>query len=215
MENATANTEFIRTLISAGIALMGVLIGIIVTTIVNWKIKTKESRLRILEKLYDKRLIAHESFLRIPKLLRTTVSTKNIDENNYFITYIGILNDKKMYENFLGEFYESMNFNSHWFNNDLKKEVWFAQEYLQNVDSLLSQISDENCIKLATMLKSDFTSLANRLEEKTLEFLQTDIQKINIKNKEKDSEFSVSEKQKRFSETDLVKLKNEINELKK
>lgn len=215
MENATTNTEFIRTLISAGIALLGVLIGIIVTTIVNWRIKTKESRLRILEKLYDKRLNAHESFLRIPKLLRTSVSTKKIDGNNCFITYIGILNDKKLFENFLGEFYESVNFNSHWFNNDLKKEVWFAQEYLQNVDSLLSQISNENCVKLATILKSDFTSLANRLEEKTLEFLQTDIQKINIKNKEKYFEFSPEEKQKRYSETDLVKRKDEINELKK
>ena len=215
MENATTNTEFIRTLISAGIALLGVLIGIIVPTIVNWRIKTKESRLRILEKLYDKRLNAHESFLRIPKLLRTTASTKKIDENNCFITYIGVLNDKKLFENFLGEFYESVNFNSHWFNNDLKKEVWFAQEYLQNVDSLLSQISNENCVKLATILKSDFTSLANRLEEKTLEFLQTDIQKVNIKNKEKDFEFSSKEKQKRFSETDLVKLKDEINKFKK
>lgn len=215
MENATTNTEFIRTLISAGIALLGVLIGIIVPTIVNWRIKTKESRLRILEKLYDKRLNAHESFLRIPKLLRTTASTEKIDENNCFITYIGVLNDKKLFENFLGEFYESVNFNSHWFNNDLKKEVWFAQEYLQNVDSLLSQISNENCVKLATILKSDFTSLANRLEEKTLEFLQTDIQKVNIKNKEKDFEFSSKEKQKRFSETDLVKLKDEINKLKK
>ncbi len=215
MENATTNTEFIRTLISAGIALLGVLIGIIVPTIVNWRIKTKESRLRILEKLYDKRLNAHESFLRIPKLLRTTASTKKIDENNCFITYIGVLSDKKLFENFLGEFYESVNFNSHWFNNDLKKEVWFAQEYFQNVDSLLSQISNENCVKLATILKSDFTSLANRLEEKTLEFLQTDIQKVNIKNKEKNFEFSSKEKQKRFSETDLVKQKDEINKFKK
>ena len=61
---------------SSLIGVIGVLLGVGLTSIINWKIKTKEARLRILEKVYDKRLLAHEEVLLISRLLRTTVSTK-------------------------------------------------------------------------------------------------------------------------------------------
>lgn len=64
-------------------------------------------------------------------------------------------------------------------------------------------------------MKFDLIKLADILEEKTLAFLQTDIQKINVKPTKKDREYSEKERQQKYSSTDLFKNINKVLELRK
>lgn len=153
------NSEFINSMIIAGIGLAGVILGVVISNLVTWKLKSKESRLRIKEKFFDKRLKAHEDFLEITKLLRTTVSTHETDGEAHFITYPGVLSSKATFEDFLFKFHNATNYNSHWFEEKLRKEIFFTQDYLQNVQLHLNEIPEGNCIEYGKILKTDFKAL--------------------------------------------------------
>ncbi|MDY0780400.1 hypothetical protein [Tenacibaculum sp. IB213877] len=214
MSISSERIELLNNLITPIIGLLGVLIGVVISNFVSWKLKSKESRLKILEKIFDKRLKAHEEFLEIPKLLRTTTSSQETDENNYFITYPLILNSKETFENFLLKFYDSTNFRSHWFEKDLRKEAFFAQDYLQNVKKRINDIPDENCKELGKIIKADLKEIADILEEKILDFLLIDIHKININSKNREFEYSNELKSKRLKKTQLLQKWYEIEKLK-
>ena len=209
------NTEFINSLIIAGIGLAGVILGVVISNLITWKLKSKESRLRIKEKIFDRRLKAHEDFLEITKLLRTTVSTQEMDGDTYFITYPGMLSSKAIFEDFLYKFHNAANYNSHWFEENLRKEIFFTQDYLQNVKLHLNDIPDEKCIEYAKILKTDFKEIADLLEEKTIDFLLIDIHKINVKPKNREFQYSMSERKRKLNETQIIKSWNEIKALKK
>jgi len=213
-EDLAQNSEMINVIISAGIGLFGVVIGIIITSISNWKIKSKESRLRILEKIYDKRMQAHEDFLQIPKLMRTTISTNKTDEHNFFITYPAFLSSKNDFVEFEFKFYQVVNFNSHWYEEDLRKEIFFTQDYFQNIKRTMEKIPEENFIEFAKLLKVDFKDLADKLERKTLDFLLIDIHKINLKPSNRNFEYSKEEKRMKFDEMELFKNWKKIENLK-
>jgi len=144
------------TLLTSLIGLCGVIIGVIITSIVNWNVKSKEARLRILEKIFDKRLLAHEEVLEIARLLRTTVSTKKVDEYNNIITYPGVMSNKQLFEKFQGRFYELVNFNTHWLDIKLISELNFIQDYIVNLDILLKDKSEDQFVDIAIILKNDF-----------------------------------------------------------
>lgn len=199
--------------ISAAFTLLGVLLGVIISSIVNWKIKSKEARLRILEKVFDRRLDAHEDFLRIPKLLRTSISKKEVDHHNFIKTYPGILADKEIFENFQGEFFEKVNFNSHWFENELQKEVWLAQEYIQSINNLTVKIPDERWLQFAEIIKPDLLMFSNILEQKTTDFLKLDITQIKNRKDSEKFEYSLEERQKILEQTELHLRRKEIYNL--
>lgn len=209
------NIEFINSLIIAGIGLTGVILGAVISNIITWKLKSKESRLRIKEKIFDRRLKAHEDFLEITKLLRTTVSTHEMDDETYFITYPGMLSSKEIFKDFLFKFHNIANYNSHWFEEKLRKEIFFTQDYLQNVQLHLNDIPEENCIDYAKILKTDFKDLADSLEEKTVDFLLIDIHRINIKPNNREFQYSKNEIKKKLNETKIMKSWNDIQALKK
>ena len=215
IEETYRNSEFINSIIIAAIGLFGVVLGVVVSNIISWKLKSKESRLRIKEKIFDRRLKAHEEILEITKLLRTMVSSHEIDQKSYFITYPGVLSSKKDFENFIWKFHNAVNFNSHWLEWELRKEIFYAQDYIQNVQKHLNEIPDEKIIEYAKLLKTDFKSLADILEEKTINFLLIDIHKINIDPKNRKFQYSTSERKRKINNTELIKKLNEINAMKK
>ncbi len=204
IQESQENTDLINSLIIAGIGLLGVILGVIISNLVTWKLKSKESRLRILEKLFDKRLKAHEEFLEIPKMMRTTISNQEIDEAEYFVTYPFILDTKETFEDFSFKFYNATNFSSHWFEEELRKEIFFAQDYFQNLKKQLSEIPEKNCHEFAKIVKPDIKEIADILEEKTLDFLLIDIHKMNLKSKNRNFEYSDRTKKERLHKMKLM-----------
>ncbi len=71
------NPEITIAIITSAASILGVILGASITAFINWSVKTKETKLRIQEKIFDRRIEAHEEILRLSQLLRTTISTKN------------------------------------------------------------------------------------------------------------------------------------------
>lgn len=209
-----SDSNLYNILISSGMALLGVIIGVVITSTVNWKIKSKEARLRILEKVFDERLKAHQNLLQSLKFMRTTISSEKLDEKNFIITYSALLTNKDTFEDFIYRFYQSFGMDSHWFDRDLYKEMVYAQSYFQNVQLLLSEIDEKNFIELAIILKNDFKKISQTLEEETLKFLHLDINKMISKPDNLPKEYSNFETLDKFHETDLFVQSDKIDNLK-
>jgi hypothetical protein len=197
------NSDLIKILVPALAGLFGVFIGIIVTTISNWKLKTKETKLRILEKTFDKRIKAHEEILQISKILRTTISTDKTDNDHNLITYPAVLQDYQYFDNFRGKFYDITNENNHWLGIELLRELYFIQDYLASLDLQIKDKNDENLPKIAVIVKQDFIDLAGNLENISLKFFEEDLLNLkkitNIGWHKYETEITY----KRFSDTNL------------
>ena len=200
-------------ILSSLIGIGGVLLGVGLTSIINWKLKSKEARLRILEKVFDRRLQAHEEVLEIARLLRTTVSTKSIDKEANVITYPGVISNREVFDNFRGRFYQLVNFNTHWLDIDLFRELNFVQDYIGNVDIHLKDTQDTKFPDVALLIKQDFIDLAASLEAETIKFFDKDIHKIKINTKKQHHKFEKSQTIKRLQSTDLFKKWEEIKKI--
>lgn len=211
--NLKVTEDQVVTVIASIIGLCGVIIGVIITSIVNWNVKSKEARLRILEKIFDKRLSAHEEVLEIARLLRTTVSTRTTDEGNNVITYPAVIANKQVFDDFQGRFYELVNFNTHWLDIKLFRELNYVQDYIANVDIMLKDKSEQQYVDIATIIKNDFIELAASLEKETKKFFGEDIYKMKISLRNEPHKFKKEETIKRLQNTILHKRWKEINDL--
>ena len=73
--------EFLIKNASAIFALIGAILGTTITGTITYATKTKEAKLRITEKLLDKKLAAHESLINLVGIIRTSVILGGEDEN--------------------------------------------------------------------------------------------------------------------------------------
>ena len=185
----------------------------VVTSFVNWRVKSKEARLRVLEKISDKRLSAHEEVLEIARLLRTTVSTKVVDNDSNLITYPVVLSSIEAFNNFQGRFYELVNFNTHWLDINLFRELNYVQDHIGSVDVSLKDKNDNIYPKIAALLKSDFIKIASSLESETIKFFNKDILEMKINTQQQHHKYERNETMKRLKETSLLKNWEEISRI--
>ena len=198
------------TLITSLIGLGGIVIGVAITSFVNWRVKSKEARLRVLEKIFDKRLLAHEEVLEIVQLLKTTVSTKTIDNDLNMITYPAVLADKETFNGFQGRFYQIVTFNAHWLDINLSRELNYVQDYIQNVYMLLKKKSENLYPEIATLLKGNFITIASSLEKETVKFFDKDLLRMRIDTRNHHHKYKKDETIKRLEGTSLFKNWEEI-----
>ena len=202
------DTTFYQTLITAVAGILGVLLGVLITTVVNWKMKTKEVKLRIIEKVFDKRISAHEEILKISKLLRITNLTYKIDGDNNAISYPAFLNNRKTLDNLIHDIHNIVNDNSHWLDIEIFKELNFLQDYLVNLDGYTKSIEEKDYTLLGVKIKGDVIDLANSLEKMVLQFFKKDIYKINLNVSEGHHKYPKEETLKRLNSTKLLLIIN-------
>ncbi len=200
-------------LVTSLIGFGGVILGVVVTSFVNWRVKSKEARLRVLEKIFDKRLSAHEEVLEIARLLRTTVSTKVVDNDSNLITYPVVLLSIEAFNNFQGRFYELVNFNTHWLDINLFRELNYVQDYIGSVDVSLKDKNDNIYPKIAALLKSDFIKIASSLKSETIKFFNKDILEMKINTQQQHHKYKKNETMKRLKETSLFNNWEEISRI--
>lgn len=186
-------------------ALLGVIIGSILTFFFSRQQKKDEYKHRINEKILDKRIIAYEAILEMSKLFRTTISKQLVNENGNLVTFSGMVASKKIFEDFKARFYELENFNNHWLEPELHKYTFFVQEYIMNLDLLLKDINELYLSEVGEIIKPDFLGIANNLEKLALKFLSKGIYDFKKDYYENDSFYDNKTRTKMFLETELSK----------
>jgi len=170
--------EYLKILVPALTGLLGVTVGIIITAVSNWKLKSKETKLRLLEKTFERRIKAHEDILSLSELMRTTVATDIIEKNNFLVTYPGILHNNEYFENFLGKFYDLVNRNTHWINIELFREINYIQDYFATLTIQIKGKDDRVFPEIAKLIKDDIIQLAANLEKEAVKFFKDDLPKL-------------------------------------
>jgi len=190
-------------LTSSIFALVGVILGAILTFVLNKQLKQDEYKTRINEKIIDKRINAHEAILEMSKLLRTTISKQSISETGQLQTYVGMIANKETFENFKTRYYELENFNNHWLDPELNKYTFFIQEYLMNLDLLLKDIDEKHYPDIGQIIKPDFLDFSHRLEESAVKFLTKGIYDYKKEYYEKESYYDLNTTNEMFRKTKL------------
>ncbi|WP_314057965.1 hypothetical protein [Empedobacter brevis] len=159
-----------KLLITPILSFVGVIIGAFLAFISSSFLKRKETRLKISEKILDKKIEAHEDVLKLAKLLRSTLTDNNFTTEMGLITYPIILANKENYLDWKTNLFSKVNNNSHWLSLSVHKELFFIQDYFINLDKTLENIPDENLKNVAIILKNDLIDLSTKLEKSIIEY---------------------------------------------
>lgn len=206
--------ETLKYIIPAATGLIGVVIGLIFTFFTNSYLKAKEVRLRIVEKIFDKRLKAHEDLLSMAKELRTTVSTHSSKDGENIDSYPALLHNIEYFNHFKGNFSVTVNANSHWISIELFRLLNYIQDYLENVSQTVLKISETNFLQFGVIVKTDFIDLAAELEHETLKFFEKDIYNVNLKTTKGHHKWPKEYTIERINSTALMKNSETISAIK-
>lgn len=204
--------EVIKIIYPTGVGIVGVIIGSLITGSVNSKLKRKETELRIIEKVFNKRLKAYENVLEIVRLMRTTFPTSEIDEQHNLITYPSIMGSRESLNDFKSTFVSIVNQNSHWFDTDLTRELYFIQDYLSTLDIFIQEKSDYAIASIGVLIKQDFIDLAASVESKVLRFFDQDIYTVTTKFKRDWHKYPENITEKRLKVTLLIQHETTIKQ---
>ncbi len=197
--------------ISVFTALIGVIIGAVLNNFVNWKLKTKETKLKIIEKLIDKKINAYEEVLKIVKTLRAMHSTGLADKDLNLIGYPVVLKNKNEFKKFHLDFSSIANDHSHWLDIKIIRELFFIQDYILTLKINLENVDERYYFEIGKIIKQDFVDISKALEDITLNCYQNKISKIKIEKAEGWHKYIKSETLKRMSNTVLIKEKTKID----
>lgn len=174
-------TSLVITIITASAGVVGVILGSIITSIVSWKLKTKELQLKFVEQIFQKRIKAYEELLSFIQFLRSTMPTGKIDKNGYAITPLVIYVNKEQHDKFQILLYNLLNNNCHFLNYDIYIELNLLQTFEVNLNNYFLDTNLKNWEEMSLLFKADYIRIANRLNELALLFFEKEIYSIKIK----------------------------------
>lgn len=206
--------ETYKYILPALVGLLGVIIGLVFNYFSNSFLKSKEVKLRIIEKVFDKRLKAHEDILAIAKSLRTTVSLHTATDGINVDSYPGILHSNEVFTQFKYDFGVIVNSHSHWISIELFRTLNYIQDYIENVSQTLLKKSEVNYPKFAVIVKDDFIGLAAELEFETMKFFDHDLYSVNLKTSKGHHKWPIEYSLERLKKTELLKNHKLIAEIK-
>lgn len=206
-------TEFLFENASAVFALIGVLSGAVTTGLINYLLTKKETKLRIIEKLLDKKLEANENLIDIANLIRTMVLLGGVDHNKTLKRSPLIMQSRKNMDDFLLKFTSVQNKADRWLSAPVKREVSLFLDYFINLNELSRDSSEAALREAGVLIRDDFIDFAQRLENSAHDFFNNDLLKLKYKM---DRDWHKYQKEKtldELGETEFFKHKQKIIEV--
>lgn len=158
--------------------ILGILIGYILSFLTTWLLKTRETSLRIQEKIIEKKLIAYERVFDISnELINIKWNVQADDSENE--THPAIMNSVDNYKKWQTLFYKAFD-SSIWWEEDMKIEFYFIQKYFNVITKLVINGNNEQLIKLGIIVSKDFEEISIGLEKLTKEYLEKRIFKLKF-----------------------------------
>ncbi|WMN59610.1 hypothetical protein NI389_15740 [Pseudoalteromonas xiamenensis] len=202
--------EFLVKNASAVFALSGAIVGSLITGLINYATKTKESKLRVTEKLLDKKLEAHESLLSMVSWIRTMVLLGGEDSQGELKRCPIIMESQKSKDEFLEAFVSLQNRCDRWFSASVKREVSFFLDYFVNLNEHSREASDNSLQEAGVIIRNDFIDIASELENCAHQFFNKDLLKLNYKTDRNWHKFTSKETIARLNKTEFYKRKKQV-----
>lgn len=205
--------EFLSKYSTALFTLAGALLGALASFLTASVMAQKEIRLRLREKLLDRRIEAHEHVIDLSHSMRAVRPLGGLDAEGELARTPAVLISKEVFDDWFNHFYQTMTTTSTWLGMSLIHELNLLQDYVVNLNEFLRQVPTENYQRVGQIIRLDFIHFSESIEKLAFEFFTNDLEKLRISRLPKWHKYPLEETEKRIRNTDLFKHRNELQAL--
>lgn len=163
----------VKTNFAGMLAVISTLLGVFISQFFNLKSKKIEYRLRVSDKVLDKRIKAHEEILAISKKLRTVTAKDDAkNPNGELETYPIILDSQKSYLEFMRYFHDQVNNSSHLLSITTFRKINFIQDYLVTFQKFFQYTASQDYPTIGNIVKDDFLNFSREIELAVIDFYE-------------------------------------------
>jgi hypothetical protein len=159
---------------TAVLALLGVLVGAIVTGGITfatgWIMRKRDLDLKIWEKFLDRRIAAHETVIGLAIVMRRMVALGGIDSAGEVARAPEVMTSKDAFDAWLVEFAGKSSPATTWLSTAVKRELNLAQDYFVTIHANLSGSAPDAFPTVGVLVRQDFIDLSSKLEKAAFEF---------------------------------------------
>lgn len=164
----------------AAYALTGVGLGAMLTFLVNWLLKRQEVRLRLIERIMDRRIDAHENAIRLAKAMRTTTSVGGVDSDGELVRAPTMFRSLSEFQGWFATHSALFGEISTWLSPKITRELNFVQDYLVNLNETVHAASDQRLMRVGELVRQDFVSLSAGLERMAYQYFESGLTSLRI-----------------------------------
>lgn len=198
---------------SAVFAILGVFLGAIVTGIFGYVGKSRETKLKLAEKIIDKKLEAHDQIINLANSMRTMCVVDDEHEGTELPRYPALFSNRQDFDKFFSYLSQIQAQSERWLSAELKRELYFFIDYLVTLRKWTEQVNDIGLPRLGVALRNDFIDISSRIEDAAHDFINNDVVKINFKTDRRWHKFQPDETRKMLADTILVKRQSELQQI--
>jgi len=205
--------EFLTEYSTALFTLVGVLLGALASFMTSSFMAKKETRLKLREKILDRRIGAHEQIVDLSHSMRVMIPLGGLDADGELARTPGILTSEDAFDKWFGYFHKVMTSTSIWLGTSLMHELYLFQDYLINLKEFLRQVPAENYPKVGQVVRLDFVHFSESVEKLAFNFFTNDLENLRIGDLPKWHKYPLKETEKRLQNTNFVKRNGELRAL--
>jgi len=204
--------QIIKDNASAIFALLGTLAGATLTFVGTWILQSQEARNRLLEKVLDKRIQAHEKAIELSKFLRQMTSLGYAEKDGELARTPAIMMSPKSFDDFMLKFSQTGVDSSTWLSTEVTRELYFVQDYFINLYEFLRDVQPDKFPEIGRIIRQDFINFSSSLEKLAFDFFTKDLTKMKLNDLRQWHKYPIKTTQKRLNETAFLKNRHEILE---
>lgn len=198
---------------SAIFALVGTIAGAVLSFFATWLLRKRELKLRLLEKVLDRRINAHEAVIGLSKKLRYMTDIDSDEGRGVERRFPLVLRTKTDWTDWLLHFSTVVNESSTWLSNGVTRELYLLQDYQTNLDRQLASVKDEDLRHAGTIVRQDFIDFSSSIEKLAFKFFAKDLLKLRLSDINVWHKYPKKETLKRLNATVLFTKKDQLQEL--
>lgn len=205
--------EFLEKNASAIFALLGAISGSLLTGLFGYIAKSKETKLRVTEKIIDKKIQAHDNLIDLISLIRTMVLLGGWDDLKELKRTPQAMLGQQEFSDFLVRYTNMRNSSERWFSFTLKREISLFLDYIVTLKELARTASDEQLQEIGSLIRYDFIEFAVKIENAAHVFINRDLLTLNHKTDRRWHKYKLDDTIKKLNDTRLFKLRETIESM--
>ncbi|MFA0081960.1 hypothetical protein AB4383_07985 [Vibrio breoganii] len=198
---------------SAVFALIGGVFGAVIAGLFGFYGKSRETKLKLAEKIVDKKLEAHEQIINLANLMRGMRVVDGVHDGKELLRYPAFLENRAAFDSFWLQLTQAQSKSDRWLSAELRRELSFCNDYLVTLYKWTEQVSDIGLPRLGVAIRDDIIDISSRIEDSAHDFINNDVVKLNFKTDRRWHKFKPEKTEKMFEETILIKRQSELQDI--
>ncbi len=195
---------------SAVFGVGGALGGALLSYVAAFMLRKRDYRLRVWEKLFDRRIAAHESVISVATELRVMVGVGGVDVHNEVRRAPEIMRSRETFEEWFAHFSRIGLGATTWLNISTRRELNLIQDYLVTLHLQLEGVLTDKFPKVGELIRPDFINLSSSLEKAAYSFFERDIHRLRLTSLKDHHKYPPGETERRLASTELLTKAHEI-----